>query len=72
MRSRSDRKIAGICAGVAQYLDLDTSLVRILWVFITFMAGIFPGVIAYILAWIIVPEEPEVRPVLAAGQPVAG
>jgi phage shock protein C len=71
MRLRSDRKIAGVCAGFAEHLDLDVSLVRILWVFITFMAGVFPGVIAYILAWIILPEEPEVHPVVAAGQPVA-
>lgn len=70
IRSRSDRKMAGVCAGFAQYLDLDVALVRILWVFVTFMAGVFPGVIAYVLAWIIVPEEPEVRPVVAAGQPI--
>jgi phage shock protein C len=71
IRSRSDRKIAGVCAGFGEYLDLDVALVRILWVFVTFMAGVFPGVIAYVLAWIIVPEEPEVRPVVAAGQPAA-
>jgi phage shock protein C len=70
IRSRSDRKIAGVCAGFAHYLDLDIALVRILWVFVTFMSGICPGVIAYILAWIIVPQEPEVHPVVAAGQPV--
>ena len=72
IRSRLDRKIAGVCAGFGHYLDLDVALVRILWVFVTFMAGVFPGVIAYILAWIIVSEEPEVRPVVAAGQPVTG
>jgi phage shock protein C len=70
IRSRSDRKIAGVCAGFAHYLDLDIALVRILWVFITFMSGICPGVIAYILAWIIVPQEPEGHAVVAAGQPV--
>jgi len=72
IRSRSHRKIAGVCAGFGAYLDLDVSLVRILWVFVTFMAGVFPGVIAYVLAWIIVPEEPELRPVVGAGQPVTG
>lgn len=70
IRSRSNRKIAGVCAGFGHYLDLDISLVRILWVFVTLMAGGFPGVVAYILAWIIVPEEPEMRPLVAAGQPV--
>ena len=70
IRSRSNRKIAGVCAGFGDYLDLDVALVRILWVFVTFMAGVFPGVIVYVLAWIIVPEESAVRAVVAAGQPV--
>ena len=69
-RSRTDRKIGGVCAGLAQYLDLDISLVRILWFFITLACGIFPGVIAYVLGWIIIPEEPELKPVVAAQQPV--
>jgi phage shock protein C len=58
MRSRADRKVAGVCAGLAHYLELDTSLVRILWFFITLCCGFFPGIVAYILAWIIIPEEP--------------
>ena len=70
MRSRTDRKIAGVCAGLAQYLDLDTSLVRILWFFVGIVSGIFPGIIAYILAWIIIPEEPLRLPVEASQQPV--
>lgn len=71
IRSRADRKIAGVCSGLAAYLNLDVALVRILWVFVTFMTGVFPGIIAYVLAWIIVPEEPELQPVVPAGQPVA-
>jgi len=71
MRSRTDRKIAGVCAGLAHYLDLDVALVRVLTVLITFAVGFFPGLIAYIVAWIIVPQEPEFHPVVAAGQPVA-
>ena len=70
MRSRADRKIAGVCAGLAQYLDLDTSLVRILWFFVGIVSGIFPGIIAYILAWIIIPEEPLRLPVAGSQQAV--
>lgn len=70
MRSRMDRKIGGVCAGLAQYLDLDTSLVRILWFFITLACGIFPGVVAYVLGWIIIPEEPLFLPVAGYRQPV--
>jgi phage shock protein C len=71
MRSRSDRKIAGVCSGLAQYLELDTSLVRILWFFITLACGIVPGVVAYVLGWIIIPEEPLLLPVATSQQPVA-
>jgi len=70
MRLRSDRKIAGVCSGLAQYLDLDISLVRILWFFITLVCGIFPGLVAYVLAWIIIPEEPLLLPAAASQQPV--
>jgi phage shock protein C len=70
MRSRTDRKIAGVCAGLAHYLDLDTSLVRILFFFITLACGIFPGVVAYMLGWIIIPEAPLMLPVAASRQPV--
>jgi phage shock protein C len=70
MRSRADRKIAGVCAGMGHYLDLDVTLVRLVWVLVTILAGIFPGVVVYVLAWIVVPEEPEAIPVAAAGQPV--
>ena len=69
-RLRADRKIAGVCAGLAQYLDLDRSLVRILVFFITLACGIFPGVVAYVLGWIIIPEEPVLLPVATSQQPV--
>jgi phage shock protein C len=69
MRPRSGRTIAGACAGMAHYLDLDVSLVRVLWALITVLSGVFPGVIVYVLAWVIVPEEPYALPA-ASGQVV--
>jgi phage shock protein C len=73
MRPRQDRKIAGVCAGFANHLDLDVTLVRILYVFLTFAAGLVPGIIAYVLAWIIMPEEPAMPPTAVVMQnPVAG
>jgi phage shock protein C len=71
MRSRADKKIAGVCAALAQYFNLDVSLVRILSFFITLATGVCPGVVTYLLAWIIIPAEPELKPVVAAQQPVA-
>jgi phage shock protein C len=55
-RSRVNRKIAGVCAGFAEYLDLDPTLVRIVWVMLAVFGGC--GVLGYIIAWIIMPEEP--------------
>jgi phage shock protein C len=69
VRSRAERKIAGVCAGLAQYFDLDVSLVRILCFFITLATGVCPGVVTYLLAWIIVPSNPELKPLVAAQQP---
>jgi phage shock protein C len=70
MRSLAEKKIAGVCAGLAQYFDLDVSLVRILCLFITLATGVCPGIVTYLLAWIIIPSEPELKPVVAAQQPV--
>ena len=73
MRPRFNRKIAGVCSGLSEHLGLDTSLVRILWVFLTFASGFFPGLIAYVLAWIIIPEEHALPPVVVqTHQTVAG
>ena len=54
VRSINDRKIAGICAGVADYFDIDTTLVRVLWLVATLVPG--PNILAYIILWIAVPE----------------
>lgn len=72
MRSRSDRKIAGVCAGLAHYYDVDVTLVRILCIFLTLATGVCPGIATYLLAWIIVPSEPQLKPLLATQQTVAG
>jgi len=71
MRSRADKKIAGVCAGLAHHFDLDVSLVRLLAIFLTLATGLCPGIVTYLLAWIIIPSEPELKPALAAQHPVA-
>src|SRR5262252_6515970 len=63
VRPRANRSIAGVCAGLGPYLDLDVTLVRLVWVLIVIFSGIFPGVLVYALAWIIVPEDPQWVPV---------
>ena len=56
VRSTNDRKIAGVCAGIADYFDIDTTLVRVLWLLATLVPG--PNILAYIILWIAVPEGP--------------
>ena len=53
MRSGRDTKIAGVCAGVAHYFDMDPTIVRVIWGVLAFGYG--AGVIAYIILWIIAP-----------------
>jgi len=50
-----DKKIAGVCAGFARYLDMDVTLLRVLWLIVAFATGV--GFIAYIVAWICMPKE---------------
>lgn len=54
-RSRTDRQIAGVCSGLAEYFDLDPSIVRLIFLLMTVMGG--PGLILYIVLAIVVPEE---------------
>ena len=53
MRSCRDKKIAGVCAGVAYYFDMDPTIVRVIWGVLAFGYG--AGIVAYIILWIIAP-----------------
>jgi len=55
-RSRKDTKIAGVCGGIAEYFNVDSNIIRLLAVLAIFFGG--GGIIAYIIAWIIIPLEP--------------
>ncbi|MFH1161275.1 MAG: PspC domain-containing protein [bacterium] len=55
-RSRKDRVIGGVCGGLAKYMNTDPVLLRVIWAIFFFAGGM--GLLAYIIAWIIMPEEP--------------
>jgi phage shock protein PspC (stress-responsive transcriptional regulator) len=56
-RSSADRKIAGVCGGLADYLAIDATAVRLLWVVLTIVPGaIVLGMVAYVVAWFIMPD----------------
>ena len=70
MRSRTDRKVAGVCAAFAEYFDVDVTLIRLMWL-LAALFGVPFGILSYFIAWIVIPEEPEYLHVPAAATPVA-
>ncbi|HET8708653.1 MAG TPA: PspC domain-containing protein [Candidatus Saccharimonadales bacterium] len=56
-RSRKDRKIAGVCGGLAEYFDIDPVITRIIAV-ILLLPGGAPGLLPYLILWLVVPEAP--------------
>jgi phage shock protein C len=56
-RSKKDRKLAGICGGIAEFFHIDSTLVRLAAVFLCFITGIAPLVIVYLVGWLIIPEK---------------
>jgi phage shock protein C len=56
-RSRDKRMIAGVCGGLAEYLDVDVTVIRLLYVLISVMSALFPGILIYILSMFIIPRE---------------
>ncbi len=64
-RSTTDRWLAGVCGGIGEYFEVDPNLIRVIWVILSVLTTFFPGVIIYILLWIILPESGEARPVEA-------
>ena len=58
MRVRQGKLIAGVCGGIAKWLGWDPTLVRLGYVVLTVISAGFPGVLIYILLWILMPQEP--------------
>jgi phage shock protein C len=55
-RSRTDRKLAGVCGGLAQYFNIDATVFRVLFIVLAVLGG--AGLVIYVALWIIVPNEP--------------
>jgi phage shock protein C len=62
MRRRDGRMLAGVCAGVADYFGVDVTLVRVIWAVVSVITG-GAGVLAYLVAWIIIPDEGQKSPI---------
>ena len=53
--SEKDSMVGGVCAGIANYFQIDPTLIRLLWVFTAFWGG--SGILAYLIAWIVIPRK---------------
>jgi phage shock protein PspC (stress-responsive transcriptional regulator) len=55
-RSKNERMLGGVCAGLGEHFDIDPTVIRLVWAVITVLS-IGTGVLVYIIAWILIPEE---------------
>jgi phage shock protein C len=55
MRSRTHKVIAGVCGGIAEYLEVDQTVVRVLYVVATVLSGVLPGILAYVILTFLMP-----------------
>jgi len=56
-RSRRQRLIAGVCGGIAEWLGWDVTLVRVLFVLVSVLSAAFPGILVYVVLWVVMPES---------------
>ena len=56
-KSRTDKKLCGVCGGLAEYLNIDATIVRLILAFATLFVG--TGILAYIVAALVIPDQPE-------------
>jgi phage shock protein PspC (stress-responsive transcriptional regulator) len=61
-RSQHHKVIAGVCGGIAEWLDWDPTAVRILYVVVSVLSAAFPGLIVYIVLWLLMPLDPSQAP----------
>ena len=70
MRSSTDCKIAGVCGGIAEYLEVDSTIVRLVWVLLVIIpVPLVPAVLGYLVAWLVMPKAPAPLPVDLSAQP---
>lgn len=56
--SKTDTKIFGVCGGIGETYEIDPTLIRLAWVFLCIATAILPMLVTYIIAWVIIPDEP--------------
>ena len=61
-RSLTQKMVAGICGGLAEYFDIDVSIIRLIFIAIALASALIPMFIFYIIAWIVIPTQPTTPP----------
>jgi len=57
--SSKDKKVFGVCGGIAEYFGADSTAIRLVWILLTIITGVVPGVVSYIVFAIVMPKEPK-------------
>jgi phage shock protein C len=60
-RSQTEKQLAGVCGGIGEYFDTDPTLIRVAFVTVTIITGVFPGILAYFIFSLIIPTKDQVQ-----------
>ncbi len=58
-KNQYDKKLSGVCSGLAKYFNVDATLIRLIWVLVTLLTASFPGILAYIIFACVMENEPD-------------
>lgn len=58
-RSKTDRQISGVCGGIANYFNIDATIIRLVWIFVSVVSTGVPGILIYFICALVIPEEPD-------------
>jgi len=56
-RSNDNKMIAGVCGGIAEYFDMDPTIVRLIYVLVSVFSVAFPGILVYLILWVVIPQK---------------
>ncbi len=59
--SHADKKVAGVFGGLGEAFGIDATLLRLGWILVTIFTGFIPGIIGYLVAWMVIPEKPKLE-----------
>lgn len=58
-RSRTNRQISGVCGGIAEFFNIDPTIIRLVWALVSIFSAAVPGVLIYFVCALVIPEEPD-------------